>query len=139
MNRYVRLNTNCSTLVSIEWRKKNAKVIEISISLIINYMQTTRYTHIADHRNVPRLSDDRFGMARVAFRAENHGHFVANHLSDRLGRVHRVALRVVPFQRQRHVGQQVRVVLDLLACIHAIKTRLGLKVRRCEPEPLDKT
>lgn len=118
MNRYVRLNTNCSTLVSIEWRKKNAKVIEISISLIINYMQTTRYTHIADHRNVPRLSDDRFGMARVAFRTENHGHFVANHLSDRLGRVHRVALRVVPFQRQRHVGQQVRVVLDLLVSVH---------------------
>lgn len=105
--------------------EKNAKVIEISISLIVYYMHTARFTHIADHRNVPRLSDDRFGVARIAFRAENHGHFVAYHLSDRLGRVHRLALRVVPFQCQRNIGQQVRVVLDLLATsVYAIKTRL---------------
>lgn len=63
------------------------------------------YTHIADHRNVPCLCNDRFGMTCIPLGSEKHCHLLAYHLRDRFGRVHRLAVRIIPFQHQRYVRQ----------------------------------
>lgn len=72
-----------------------------------------RDTHIANHRNVPCLRDNRLGVTRVALGSDKYGRFFAYHLRDRLGGVHGLALRVIPFQIQRYVRQKFRVLLDL--------------------------
>lgn len=55
-------------------------------------------THIADHWNVPCLCDDRLGMTRIPLGSEKHCHLVAYHLRDGFRCVHRLAVRVIPFQ-----------------------------------------